>query len=152
MKSIEDYPTQSKLGRLSPRLLIIIVIALILLFPYKTTIVPEWKIRAVDSAGNPIPHARFRQGWNNDSYNIHGMELREGDDNGYVILPERSFYAPLIYRIPRSALAYLMLLAHGSVGNDASLNAVTDKCSSKHLNYEEIKSLPEVIVIGCSDD
>ncbi|MDQ3042756.1 MAG: hypothetical protein M3R11_10330, partial [Acidobacteriota bacterium] len=151
MKSTEDYPTKSILSRLSPRLLIIIPIALILFIPYKTTIVPEWKIRAVDKQGKPIPHVRFRQGWNNDSYDISGMEFLEGDDNGYVILPERSFYAPLIYRIPRSALAYLMMLAHGSVGNDASLNAGTDKCSSEHLNYEQIKALPDVIVIGCSD-
>ncbi len=137
------------LSSLSRRLLIII--ALILFFPYKTTIVPEWKIRAVDNQGEPIPHARFRQSWDNYSYDISGMEFFEGDDNGYVVLPERAFYAPLIYRIPRSTLAYLLLLAHGSVGNDASLNALTDKCSSEHLNYEQIKSLPDVIVIGCSD-
>lgn len=152
MNSTEDYPAKSILGRLSPRLLIVIAISLILLFPYKTTIVPEWKIRAVNKQGESIPHARFRQGWDNYSYGITGMEFLEGDNNGYVILPERAFYAPLIYRIPRSTLAYLMLLAHGSVGNDASLNALTDKCSSKHLNYEEIKSLPDVVVIGCSDD
>jgi hypothetical protein len=137
---------------MSRRRLIIVLVALILLIPYKTTIVPEWKIRAVDKQGKPIPHARFRQGWDNDSYGIHGMEVREGDDNGYVVLPERSFYAPLIYRIPGSALAYLMLLAHGGVGNDASLNAGNDKCSSELLNYKQIKSLPNEIVIACSDE
>jgi hypothetical protein len=151
MKSAEDNQTKPLLSRLSNRVLIGIATALILFIPYKTTIVPEWKIRAVDIEGKPMPHARFRQGWDNDSYDIHGMEFREGDDNGYVVLPERSFYAPLIYRIPRSALAYLLLLAHGSVGNDASLNAIgaDGRCSSEHLNYKEIKSLPDVIVIDC---
>jgi hypothetical protein len=149
MKSTEDNQIKPSLSRLSNRFLIIVAIALILFIPYKTTIVPEWKIRAVDSQGKPIPHARFRQGWDNDSYDISGMEFLEGDDNGYVMLPERAFYAPLIYRIPRSALAYLLLLAHGSVGNSASLNALSDKCSSEHLNYEQIKSLPDIIVIGC---
>ncbi|MDQ6788099.1 MAG: hypothetical protein M3033_14945 [Acidobacteriota bacterium] len=151
MKFIEGNYTKPLSSRWSRRLLIIVAIALILFFPYKTTIVPEWKIRAVDNQGKPISHARFRQGWDNYSYDISGMEFLEGDDNGYVILPERSFYAPLIYRIPRSALAYLLLLAHGSVGNRASLNSLTDKCSSEHLNSEQIKSLPEVIVIDCSD-
>ena len=113
---------------------------------------PEWKIRAVDNQGKPIPNAGFRQSWYNDSYDISGWDFLKGDDNGYVVLPERTFYAPLIYRIPRSAIAYLMLLAHGSVGNDASLNALTDKCSSEHLNYKQIKSLPDVIVISCLDD
>lgn len=151
MKFTEDNNTKPFFGRLSRGLFIVVVISIILFFPYKTTIVPEWKIRAVDGQGKPIPHVRFRQGWDNYSYDIRGMEFWEGDDNGYVVLPERSFYAPLAYRIPRSALAYLLLLAHGSVGNSASLNAGTGKCSSKHLNYEEIKSLPEAIVIDCSD-
>jgi hypothetical protein len=151
MKFTESNPTKPLSGRLSHRLLIIVAVALILFFPYKTTIVPEWKIRAVDKQGKPIPHARFRQSWGNYSYDIDGTEFLEGDDNGYVILPERAFYAPAIYRIPRSALAYLMLLAHGGIGNDASLNALTDKCSSEHLNYEQIKFLPDVIVIGCSE-
>jgi hypothetical protein len=150
MESTVDNYNKLLPSWMSRRRLIIVLIALILLIPYKTTIVPEWKIQAVDIQGKPIPNARFRQGWNNDSYDISGMEFLEGDDNGYVILPERSFYAPLIYRTPRSALAYLMMLAHGSVGNDASLNALTDKCSSEHLNYEQIKSLPDVIVISCS--
>ncbi len=149
MKSIEDNSLKLLFKRLPHRLLIIVILALTLIVPYKTVIVPQWKIRAIDKDGKPLPHARFRQGWDNYSYNISGMEFWEADDNGYVILPERSFYAPLIYRIPRSALAYLLLFAHGSVGNSASLNALTDKCSSKHLNYEQIKSLPETIVIDC---
>lgn len=135
-------------GRLS-RYIIILLFALDLLIPYKTTIVPEWKLRAVDENGNPIPHARFRQGWDNYSYDIHGVQFLEGDENGYVILPERVFYAPLIYRIPRSAIAYLLLFAHGSVGNSASLNAFSEKCSSRHLNYTEVLTLPETIVIDC---
>ena len=151
MKSAENNSVEPASKRLPRNLLIIGVIAFVLFVPYKTTIVPEWKLRAVDKNGEPIPHAGFRQSWNNDSYDISGWDFIEGDDNGYVVLPERSFYAPLIYRIPRSAIAYLMLLAHGSVGNDASLNALTDKCSSEHLSYKQIKALPDVIVIACSD-
>jgi len=151
MKLTEDNCAKPSPKRLPRSLFIIGVIAFVLFVPYKTTIVPEWKLRAVDKNGRPIPHARFRQGWGNYSYDIDGMEFFEGDENGYVVLPERSFYAPLIYRIPRSAIAYLMLFAHGGVGNDASLNALTDKCSSEHLSYKQIKALPDVIVIACSD-
>ncbi len=152
MKSKVDNYLKSLSSRYPRSLLFIVAIALILFIPYKTTIIPEWKIRAIDDEAKPVPHARFRQGWDNDSYGIHGMEFRQADENGYVVLPERSFYLPLIYRIPRSALAYLMLFAHGSVGNDASLNALDDKgkCSSEHLNYKQIKTLPDVIIISCS--
>jgi hypothetical protein len=151
MELTEDNYSEIIPRRRSRNFIIIGVIAFVLLFPYKTTIVPEWKLRAVNKNGEPLPHTGFRQSWDNYSYDIHGMEFREGDDNGYVVLPERAFYAPLIYRILRSALAYLMLFAHGSIGNDASLNALTDKCSSEHLNYEQIKTLPETIVISCAD-
>ncbi len=151
MEIIEDNYSETNSRRRSRNFIIIGVIALVLLFPYKTTIVPEWKLRAINKNGKPLPYAGFRQSWDNDSYDIHGMEFREGDDNGYVTLPERAFYAPVIYRIPRSALAYLMLFAHGSVGNDASLNAATNRCSSEHLNYKQIKTLPETIVISCAD-
>jgi hypothetical protein len=96
MKSIEDNSFTLLFKRLPYRLLIIVILALILIFPYKTVIVPEWKIRADNEDGRPVSHARFRQHWDNYSYDISGIEFREADDNGYVILPERSFYAPLI--------------------------------------------------------
>ena len=150
MENKVDTPKTSTIfGSWSRSKIIVIFIGLLLLIPYKTIIVPEWKLRAIDENGNPVPHARFRQGWDNYSYDIHGMQFLEGDENGFIVLPERAFYAPLIYRIPRSAIAYLLILAHGSVGNDASLNALSEKCSSKHLSYEEILMLPEVIVISC---
>jgi hypothetical protein len=150
MKSTDDNYLKSLFSRFWFRGLIIVGIALILLLPYKTTIVPELKIRAIDDEGKPVPQASFRQFWDNYSYGINGTEILKSDGNGYIVLPERSFYAPLIYRIPRSALAYLMLLAHGGVGNDASLNAFNDRCSSKHLSREQLKLLPDVIIMDCS--
>lgn len=152
MKSTPDNYNKRLPSWMSRRWLIGIAIALILLVPYKTTIVPEWKIRAVDKQGKPIPHAGFRQSWYNYSYDISGGDFINGDEKGYVVLPERSFYAPLIYRIPASALAVLSaIFIHGSIGNDASLNALWEnKCSSEHLDYKQIKSLPDVIVINCS--
>lgn len=30
--------------------------ALLLLYPFKTTVVPDWKVRIVDEAGNPMSH------------------------------------------------------------------------------------------------
>jgi hypothetical protein len=150
MKFTNDNRNKLLFARLKFSILVVVVICLILFIPYKTTIVPEWKIRAVDGQGKPLPHTKFRQGWDNYSYDISGMEFWEGDDNGYVVLPERSFYAPLAYRILHTGLAYIAaVFLHGSIGNSASLNAVTDKCSSEHLNYEKIKSLPAVIVIDC---
>jgi hypothetical protein len=104
MESAEDRPIKSVFSRF-PRRYLFLIVVLILLVPYKTTIFPEWKIRAIDENGAPVARAGFRQSWHNYSYDISGMQFIEGDDNGYAVLPERAFYAPLIYRIPRSALA-----------------------------------------------
>jgi len=140
---------KSFVSKISPRQIVILAFIFALLIPFPTTIVPEWKIRAVDESGNPFAGAGFRQSWNHYSYDISGQEFREVDENGYVVFPERTFTAPLIYRVVRSGLAYLLLLAHGSVGSSASVNATTDKCSSEHLEYELFKSLPNVAVLKC---
>ncbi len=133
----------------SQRRILILAFILVLLIPFPTTIVPELKIRAVDENGNHLTSATFRQNWDHDSYDVHGVEFRKSDENGYVIFPKRTFTAPLIYRIVRSALAYLLLLAHGGVGTDSTINAFTDKCSSDLINIKSNAPLPEIIVISC---
>ena len=127
----------------------ILAFTLAFLIPFPTTIVPEQKVRAVDTTGKPISGARFRQFWDHYSYDIHGIEFFTADENGYVVLPKRTFIAPLIYRVVRSGLAYLMLLAHGSVGTSGTVNALSDKCSSDILEYNSSKHLPNIIVIDC---
>lgn len=133
----------------SQRRILIFVFILVLLIPFPTTIVPEWKIRAVDENGNPAISATFRQNWDHYSYDVHGVEFRKSDENGFVIFPKRTFTVPLIYRIVRSASAYLLLFMHGSVGRDSTINAFTDKCSSDLIKFNSNKSLPEIIVVSC---
>ena len=43
--------------------LVLAGLAIVLLFPYQTTVVPEWKIRVVDDNGEPFAGARVRQQW-----------------------------------------------------------------------------------------
>lgn len=42
-------------------------VSLILLLPYKTTVVPEWKIRVIDETGRPFAGAIVRQVWDHYS-------------------------------------------------------------------------------------
>ncbi len=37
--------------------------ALLWLYPFKTTVVPEWRVRIVDEAGNPLRTTRVRELW-----------------------------------------------------------------------------------------
>ncbi len=128
---------------------VIVCLLIILLFPYKTVIVPEWKIQAVNDRGEPLANVTFRQSWDNYTYGMSGGTMYELDGSGYVVLPEHSFYAPLIYRIPRSMLAHMMTMAHGSLGNSSSLNAFTKTCSSEVLFFDESPVLPDEIVLAC---
>jgi hypothetical protein len=88
----------------------------ILLIPFPTTIVPEWKLRVVDEAGMPFAGARVRQSWHHYSYGVGDIDERDADADGYVAFPERKIWYPILYRILRTGLAALLSLAHGSIG------------------------------------
>jgi hypothetical protein len=123
-------------------------IALCFVFPFKTTVVPEWRIKVVDETGQPFAGARVSQSWYHYSYGVSDGEDRYADQNGYVTFPERTFRAPLLYRILRSALAHLLTLAHGSTGVQSYVWAVTPKRSSEFFDYKPGEPLPKEIVLG----
>ena len=132
------------------RFLIIASVAAIFLFcffPFKTTVVPEWKIRVVDESGEPFTDARVFQSWYHYSYDVSDGEERYVDQNGYVTFPERTFRAPLLYRVLRSALAQLLTLAHGSTGIHAYVWAVTPERTSAFFYYKPGEPLPKTIVL-----
>jgi hypothetical protein len=59
--------------------------ALLLLYPIKTTVVPDWKIRIVDEAGNPMRSFRVREIWQHYTIETYSHEedlITDGD--GYV--------------------------------------------------------------------
>ena|ERR1044072_301536 len=133
--------------RLPPLGLILAGIALVLLFPYQTTVVPEWRIRVVDETGKPFAGARVRQEWRHYSYNVGDGDDRNADENGYVVFPERTFTAPLLYRVLRSGVAYLLTLAHGSIGIRASVWAVSPERASEFIDYKPGEPLAREIVL-----
>jgi hypothetical protein len=122
--------------RRSPRLTILFaVIALILLlFPYKTTVVPEWRIRVIDETGNPFQGATVRQSWYHYSYDVGGIDDLTADEVGYVVFPARTFTAPLLYRVLRGGLAYLRS-AHGRLGIRSSVWAYSTGVVSDFIDY-----------------
>jgi len=118
--------------------------------PYPSTITKEQRVFVVDGRGRPVPNQVARSMWDDYTYEIHGIEWIRSDENGAVVIPEHKFWAPLIYRIPRTLLADLMLMAHGSVGARGMVNIGSDSCSSELYSYEPSQSLPQTIVLDCS--
>ena len=58
--------------------------ALLSLYPFKSTLVPDWKVRIVDEAGNPLRTTRVREVWQH--YTIESASHEEDlitDGDGY---------------------------------------------------------------------
>ena len=133
------------------RLLLMIsgCVALILLFPFKITVVPEWKIRVRDEKGKPFVKAKVIQIWNQRTLDIVGHDEQWTDDNGYAAFPERTARAGLLYRWWRSSRASLKAL--GQMDGDAEISstvwATTPGNVSEFLEYRPDASPPEEIVM-----
>lgn len=94
-----------KLAQLSPRWRIVLGLALlllllILLFPYKTIIVPEWNVRVVDDRGAPVREIRVTEHWQDYLLEAAGHEdARTTNEDGRVGFPARSIRAGLVSRL-----------------------------------------------------
>jgi len=126
---------------------------MLLIIPFPTTAVPEWRVRVIDPEGEPVAGVWVRQAWKHYSLQLEGGENfdeRWSDKNGYVVFPEKRITKGLLHRIVLIALTGLLTLAHGSTGVHASVWAVTDKCSSEFLDYAASKPLADTARLKCA--
>src|SRR5437764_2098001 len=78
----------------------VVVIAIVLLFPFTTTVVPETRVLVATNDMHPVKDALVRQSWQNYSLECEGHEEDLPTDiHGRVTFPTRSIRAPLIWRI-----------------------------------------------------
>jgi hypothetical protein len=127
-----------------------ICVAIALLYPFKTTVVPRWRIRVVDKEGKPCVGQFVRQSWKHDSLELSAGDNIENswtDDEGYVDFPERTIRAGLLQRILFPAWAALMTLAHGSTGISADVMVWGADNYPIEAVYVPGQPLPEVIVL-----
>jgi hypothetical protein len=102
------------------RLLLILLftgLGVITFYPWKTTVVPEWKVRIVDQNGAPLTNTGVREVWQHYSIESgsHEQDLPT-DKQGYVTFPERAIRSPLAVRIIRPIINALN--PHHSSGPD----------------------------------
>lgn len=99
-------------------IVLLAVVAVILLYPWKTVVVPEWRVRIVDESGAPLRRTAVREVWQH--YDIESKGHREDlttDDDGYVTFPERAIRGPLAVRVVRRVISWFV--PHQSSGADA---------------------------------
>jgi hypothetical protein len=126
---------------------ILVLVAAAAVYPFETTVVPEWRIKVIDETGTPFARARVVQQWDDYSLGNGGGEEKLANENGEVVFPKRIARGSLLYRTLRASWAVLMKLTHGSTGIRATVWATTPKVSSDSVEYQQGKPLPEVIVL-----
>lgn len=135
---------------------IIFLVIVLMIFPFPTTIVPAWKLQVVEENGNICPNKRVTQNWAHYSIYIGGgnfqIEDRLTDEEGYVEFPERTVWAPLIWRIIGAIIANALVIAHGSAGAQSSVWSSGLK-DVAWISYKPYERLPDKIVVhSCASD
>lgn len=95
----------SDLWRLGPRFRIALTTALLLFlvaffYPFQTTTVPQWNLRVVDDAGEPVREIKVTEHWQH--YPLESSEHEEvqvTNQDGLVSFGLRSFRASLARRL-----------------------------------------------------
>lgn len=148
MRSIKVDKLIELLARWWPYLLAFLgCAALILLFPFKITVVPEWRVRVLDDTGKPFAKVKVVQIWNHHSLDVVGHDEQWTDDNGYVLFPERTTRAGLLYRGWRSGRAAWKTPGPGGTEIRATVWAATPKTVSDFLEYKPDEPLPTQIIL-----
>jgi hypothetical protein len=123
-KKTESFPRRvaGALAVLPRRYTAALLGVIVLLLPYSTTVVPEWKVRVVDQHGRPVAGVVVSESWQDYSLEGEGHEEdRLTDEAGYVTFPERKIWSPLGWRIISTGMAAFLTLAHGSMGPHATV-------------------------------
>ncbi len=116
------------------------------LYPFETTVVPEWKIHIVDESGKPVGNLSINEGWI-DYYiesNRH-EEVRRANSEGYVEFPRRTVRASLLARIKGALVSFRH--PHTPSGTYAFADVMGPYVSPADTDYEPGKPLPQTIVV-----
>lgn len=126
------------------------MILLLSFVPFPTSIIPDWQIKFVDESGTPVPGVSARISCYHYSYSNQNRcpddTGQTSDANGFVELPGQSVWLGVLPRIALTGIAYLKLIAHGSVGISAYVVVSTPEGFESVLPVDYLSS-PQVVTI-----
>jgi hypothetical protein len=94
-----------------------LLVGVIFLYPFKSTIVPSRNVLVVTEDWDPIQGVLVRQSWQNYSLEARGHEEDKlTDDNGRVSFPRRAVRANLLWRAFRLIANIMGQGVHASFG------------------------------------
>lgn len=128
---------------------LIAALLIVLLYPFKTTVVPAWRLRVLDESGSPVGSMAVNYSWQHYGIEWSGRtEQSETDADGYVSFPERTTRASIIQR------AFVMLmnvlsLPHSSFNKSGHIVVwgEPDKYEVGSAYYREEKPLPAQVIL-----
>ena|SRR6266550_3106917 len=129
---------------LIPLMAALIVVAL---YPWETTVAPEWRVRIVDQSGAPLRNTGVREVWRHYSIESQGHEEDlMTDQEGYVTFPKRTIRALLAVRIIKPIINALN--PHHSSGPGASVIVLApDYDTWSNNDYTPGQPLPNEVVV-----
>ena len=145
-----EHPAEPKKPPIKRGLVILIAcVAVVLLYPTETVVVPAWRVRVVDEAGSPLPHEFVRQTWKH--YSLEPGAGEHGDDgrtdaDGYASFPERTVRASLLRRMFVPLRNTVALGPHASYGASANIMVWGGRLVPETATYQPGKPLPVEIV------
>jgi hypothetical protein len=99
-------------------LLVIILIAGVLWYPYKWGAVPEWRIQVIDFEGRPVVGMQVEQEWLDPlDEGITPLDIRRTDTQGFVVFPRRQLRSRLAFGSPaHQPSAHVYMCGEGQYG------------------------------------
>jgi hypothetical protein len=89
----------------------------LVLVPFPTTTVPEWRIQYVDAKGQPLAGLSVQQTWQNYSIESGANYMRlQTDMQGYATFPKHTAWAPMLMRIFHPVANVVSTGVHASFG------------------------------------
>ena len=121
--------------------------ALGLLVPFPTLVVPAWNLRVVDPTGQPLPGMVVSQYWEDSSVQFNGDEENaHSDADGYVHFPRRKVWAPALWRLLFPILKVALYGAHAGFGPHSYVSGSTRRVEGS-AKYEASGAPPNELVL-----
>ena len=126
-------------------IVILVLLSILLLYPFKKTLVPEQHVLVVTKDMHPITNILVRQIWQDYSLETRGHEEDLPTDvNGRVTFPTRTISAPLLMRIFGPLRSVLGQGVHASFGLHTDMFPLGD--SGAKASTEVVQPQPGDIV------
>jgi hypothetical protein len=97
---------------------LIFLIASVLWYPYKSGVVPEWRIQVIDAGGHPVVGISVIEEWLDPlEEGMTPLEIRETDTQGFVVFPGRPLHNRLAFGLPpNQPAAHVYMCGEGQYG------------------------------------